>query len=159
MLCGPKRDVSANMSRGTKWDFSGPSWTQCLTNLLVSKSQCVGEYFTATLFNFYVKFIAASELSTTSYFFINRILKFKYIFVLLQKAKTENKVSVNRVWLLAKGSSSPYLAKKGHKVMLAERKHLYVFHDHNFLMVFIKDGVVQDICKSKHVKKKKWMKL
>lgn len=49
---------------------------------------------------------------------------------------------------LAKSPCSPYPAEERHEVMFTERKHLYVFDDHNFLVVFIKDGIIQDICRS-----------
>lgn len=62
----------------------------------------------------------------------------------------EKKLRMNFDFLafLAKSPSSPYPAKERHEVMFTERKHLYVFDNHNFLMVFIEDGVVQDICRS-----------
>lgn len=48
----------------------------------------------------------------------------------------------------AKSLCRPYPAEERHEVMFTERKHLYVFDDHNFLVVFIKDGIIQDICRS-----------
>lgn len=38
-----------------------------------------------------------------------------------------------------------YLAKKRYQVMLTERKHIYVPHNHHLVMVFIKYGIVQDV--------------
>lgn len=39
-----------------------------------------------------------------------------------------------------------YLAKKWYQVMLTERKHIYVPHNHHLVMVFVKYGIVQDVC-------------
>ena len=39
----------------------------------------------------------------------------------------------------------PYPAKYGHQVMLAHGEHVDVFHDHHLIVVFVEDGVVQDI--------------
>lgn len=39
-----------------------------------------------------------------------------------------------------------YLAKKRYQVMLTERKHIYVPHNHHLVVVLVKYGIVQDVC-------------
>lgn len=36
--------------------------------------------------------------------------------------------------------------QKRYQVMLTERKHIYVLHNHHLVMVFVKYGIVQDVC-------------
>lgn len=40
-----------------------------------------------------------------------------------------------------------YFSKKGHQVMFTEREHVDVPNDHHLVVVFIKYGIVQDVCK------------
>ena len=48
-----------------------------------------------------------------------------------------------------------HLAKEGYEMVLTEREHFNVLHDHHLVVVLVEDGIVQDVW-GRRGKRDKW---